>query len=527
MAPRRIKFLDAISNGLDAATTYDIIQSLKYITNTSGLTTVISLLQPAPDVFYSFTDLILMADGQIIYHGLTTKVVEYFNNLGYHCPAIMDVADFLQEIPTPDGRRFTSGKTTISGAAPPLGTDALVKAWKDSQVFQDMLVEMDKDLVQSSGKAWPVEYLEQYPSSMWYSLLHSVEREARLLYRNSSFIKGRIVTAFALSIVDGTLFSNLQTDNINAMNGVLFMTANFVAMGAFGMLSLNFDQRAVFYKHSKGLFYPAWIFALSQSLVVLPLLIVDTLISSTIMYWSIGLSDDLHGSRYFTFMFVVLAFAMCATQFFRMISTALPTQVIAAPLGGTSVIFMLLFSGFIIPKSNIPPGWEWFYWINPMAHFLKAVTVNEFLSPDYDYQVCSNADCSSTQRYGDQVLVGWGNPTDMKWVWYSVASIFAIYFFFLATTMLALTYTRIEPTLPPPVVVDFSAELEEETRADKAHAEIPYNPVSFAFRDIGYTVTLPSGEKLDLLKGVSGFFEPGTVTALMGSSGAGKTTLLD
>ncbi len=54
MAPRRIQFLDSISNGLDAATRYDIIQALKFITNHSGLTTVISLLQPAPDVFYTF-----------------------------------------------------------------------------------------------------------------------------------------------------------------------------------------------------------------------------------------------------------------------------------------------------------------------------------------------------------------------------------------------------------------------------------------------------------------------------------------
>ena len=45
MPPRTIKFLDAISNGLDAATTYDIVQALSFITHTFGSTTVISLLQ--------------------------------------------------------------------------------------------------------------------------------------------------------------------------------------------------------------------------------------------------------------------------------------------------------------------------------------------------------------------------------------------------------------------------------------------------------------------------------------------------
>lgn len=34
-------------------------------------------------------------------------------------------------------------------------------------------------------------------------------------------------------------------------------------------------------------------------------------------------------------------------------------------------------------------------------------------------------------------------------------------------------------------------------------------------------------EKLELLKGVSGAFKPGVLTALMGVSGAGKTTLMD
>ncbi len=43
--PRGPKFLDAISNGLDAATTFDIVQALKFATDTLEMTTVISLLQ--------------------------------------------------------------------------------------------------------------------------------------------------------------------------------------------------------------------------------------------------------------------------------------------------------------------------------------------------------------------------------------------------------------------------------------------------------------------------------------------------
>jgi ABC-type multidrug transport system ATPase subunit len=36
-----------------------------------------------------------------------------------------------------------------------------------------------------------------------------------------------------------------------------------------------------------------------------------------------------------------------------------------------------------------------------------------------------------------------------------------------------------------------------------------------------------SEDRLELLKGVSGAFRPGVLTALMGISGAGKTTLMD
>jgi len=57
--------------------------------------------------------------------------------------------------------------------------------------------------------------------------------------------------------------------------------------------------------------------------------------------------------------------------------------------------------------------------------------------------------------------------------------------------------------------------------------QLPFEPLTLAFRGIGYTVTVSSGESIALLSNVNGYFEPGTITALMGSNGAGKTTLLD
>lgn len=53
--------------------------------------------------------------------------------------------------------------------------------------------------------------------------------------------------------------------------------------------------------------------------------------------------------------------------------------------------------------------------------------------------------------------------------------------------------------------------------------------MTLAFQDLWYSVRSPTNpnESLDLLKGISGFAMPGSITALMGSSGAGKTTLMD
>lgn len=61
-------------------------------------TALIALLQPTPETFDLFDDVILMAEGKIVYHGPRDCVLKFFEDCGLRCPQRKGVADFLQEV---------------------------------------------------------------------------------------------------------------------------------------------------------------------------------------------------------------------------------------------------------------------------------------------------------------------------------------------------------------------------------------------------------------------------------------------
>ena len=98
VGPSKALFMDEISTGLDSSTTFQIVNSLRQSVHILGGTALIALLQPAPETYDLFDDILLISDGQIVYQGPRENVLEFFESMGFKCPERKGVADFLQEV---------------------------------------------------------------------------------------------------------------------------------------------------------------------------------------------------------------------------------------------------------------------------------------------------------------------------------------------------------------------------------------------------------------------------------------------
>ena len=66
VGPTKAFFLDEISTGLDSSTTFQIIRSLKHFAHLREYTFLIALLQPTPECYHLFDDIMLLSEGKAV-----------------------------------------------------------------------------------------------------------------------------------------------------------------------------------------------------------------------------------------------------------------------------------------------------------------------------------------------------------------------------------------------------------------------------------------------------------------------------
>ena len=99
MGPKRVLFMDEISTGLDSSTTFEIVKYLADATHALRYTSAVALLQPAPEVYDLFDDVLLLAEGEGTVFCVTVSCLEWLAKHGQLCngdPSVCPRACALQ-----------------------------------------------------------------------------------------------------------------------------------------------------------------------------------------------------------------------------------------------------------------------------------------------------------------------------------------------------------------------------------------------------------------------------------------------
>lgn len=385
------------------------------------------------------------------------------------------------------------------------------------------------------------------------------------------------------ALIVGSLFYNLPATSLGVFlrGGVLFFILLFNALLALAELTAAFESRSILLKHKSFQFYRPAAYAIAQTVVDVPLVLVQVFVFDIVVYFMANLSRT--PSQFFISLLLLFLLTMTMYAFFRAVGALSRNLDIATRFSGVAIQALIVYTGYLIPPSKMHPWFSWLRWINPVQYGFECLMANEFYNleiqcippnlvpqgpgatPEFQSCTIQGSQPGSVIVQGpDYIQVAY--QYSRSHLWRNVGFICAFFLFFVTLTAVGMeiqkpnkgggAVTVFRRGQAPHSVkaalesgrqggddleknssresIDTPDEKSAEEPSSKVNGEasgsdtagekeaVAKNETDFTWQNVNYTIPYENSEK-KLLQDVQGYMQPGKLTALMGASGAGKT----
>ncbi|KAL5121843.1 ATP-binding cassette transporter snq2 [Pleosporales sp. CAS-2024a] len=574
---------DNSTRGLDASTALDYAKSLRIMTDISNRTTFVTLYQAGEGIYEVMDKVIVIDQGRCIYQGPAREARQYFIDLGFHCPERQTTADFLTAVTDPTERQFRRGFE----ASAPKTPEELEKAFRQSDTYKRVLAEIEqyetdlknseyKDAKEFEGavresKSKTVRNKSPFTVSFIRQVLACTQREFWLTWGDKTTLYTKFFIIISNGLIVGSLFygQSLDTSGAFSRGGSLFFSILFLGWLQLSELMKAVTGRDVVKRHEDFAFYHPSAVSIARVLQDFPLLLIQVIPFSIIMYFLQGL--DVDAGKFFIYFLFIYTTTFCITSLYRMFAALSPTIDDAVRFSGIALNLLIIYTGYVIPKPQLLGQYVWFGWLYyPVAYSFEAVETNEFsnrimhcapeqLVPrgpgvDAAHQGCSLTGAPANSRIvpgADYLSTSFRYSRSNLWRNFGVVIAFAV--LYLIVTVIGTETLSFAKSGGGALIFKKSKRAKQMVKQDTgdeekvvagdlsgSSSETPIaNPTEeqalesisssesvFTWTDVEYTVPYHGGER-KILNGVNGYAKPGVMVALVGASGAGKTTLLN
>uniref|UniRef100_A0A7N0V4T9 ABC transporter domain-containing protein n=1 Tax=Kalanchoe fedtschenkoi TaxID=63787 RepID=A0A7N0V4T9_KALFE len=372
-----IVFMDEPTSGLDARAAAIVMRTVRNTVDT-GRTVVCTIHQPSIDIFEAFDELLLMKrGGQVVYAGplgrRSHKLVEYFEAI----PGVPKIQD---------GHNPATWMLDVTSPSVEAQLDVdFAQIYADSTLYkrnQEIIEELSTPEPNTSELHFPTKYSQpfstQFKACLW--------KQHWSYWRNAEYNGTRFFITAVIGILFGAIFwdkgqkTSKQQDLMNLL-GAMYAAVLFLgATNAGAVQGVVSIERTVFYRERAAGMYSELPYAFSQVVIELIYNALQSLIYAILLFSMMNFEWQIGKALWF-FFFIYMSFS--TFTLYGMVMVALtPGVQIAAVCMGFFLSFWNLFSGFLIPRPQLPIWWRWYYWANPVAWTLYGLVTSQVADRD-------------------------------------------------------------------------------------------------------------------------------------------------